>query len=206
MRDAIIITFTLLLISCGTDVEEEGEINDLNTYRNEYLGLTLQIPDNWKVAKRETMDAQQKMGSKLVENEAKISRSESEMIDKNTQQFLMISKHEAGAMVEENPSFIGLIEKVGHTPGIKTGKEYLWHSQKFLKRMPMYGDISEIKKSEYADGKLFEYTAVVTRPDGIQIKQRYCATVINNNAVVLISSYTNERKELDEIMNSVEFE
>lgn len=174
-------------------------------YKNDFFEMEVSFDPNWVIQDRQQMNKLAEMGGELMTGDDKILKTALKASRVNTAYLLSISKYELGAAVESNPSFIVVAENTKNFPGIKSGKDYLFHSKKLLEQsqVPYYfeKDMFErtIGKSNfYIMEARFDYLNKT-------IIQEYSTTIINGFSLAFIVSYTtdDEKNELYEIIENI---
>ena len=162
-------------------------------YTNSFFGFALPIPNGWSVAPQEALNATVKMGSEmLTESADKRVKAALKAAEKKTHNLMLMSEHPLGAAVPFNANIIGVAELVRHTPGVKTGADYLFHMRNVLK-MSNVGLQSRGEPKETQLGKRTfyheQYYSGTTSPS---VEQAYYVTVLDGYALALIVSAASQ--------------
>lgn len=175
-------------VAPGSSVVSEG------TYTNEYFGLTLSIPDGWFVASKDSEQFIRDVGEDLATGDDTALKAAVESSKKTTFQLLTLSEFEMGATVEFNPSLILMAERVSHVPGIKSGKDYLFHSSKVLLRTQLpYELTKDAYPTRLGDREWYRADFVINQPQ-MPIDQSYFAAKQEDFVlVVILSAATKEQ-------------
>jgi hypothetical protein len=102
------------------------------TYINSYFGLSIPIPDGWFIASTDSEEFLREVGGDALVGDDAMLKAALEASKKTTFQLLTVSEYELGAPVTFNPNLMVLAERVSHTPGVKSGEDYLFHVAKLL--------------------------------------------------------------------------
>jgi hypothetical protein len=114
-------------------------------------------------------------------------------------------KYQVGAAVSFNPSLMTIAENTKRMPGIKVGKDYLFHAKKNLQQTKLSYTFDE----NYTSKKLGKYNfdILTARLNGYAtpIIQEYFATVMDGFTLSFIISYssTEEKRELYDVLESM---
>lgn len=200
----------IILISCqGTnnrtsDTFDYGRIKD-SVYINDYFKLIVHIPHKWHIQSQDQIKEMAQKGDEMINDEnLKRSVKASEV---NVAYLLSIFKYEVGAPVESNPSLIIVAENIKAFPGIKSGKDYLFHAKKLLQQTSVQYTFTEPDKGKKIGGREFDLLIANAGNGIINIEQQYLSTVLNNFSLSFILTYTNddEKNELLRILNNISF-
>jgi len=180
-----------------------GKIKD-NTYKNDFFDIEITFNTEWFVQSKEQERTIMKQGVDLIKDEDLKPLIEASKV--NTAQLITILKYEFGSAVDSNPSFMALAENVKNFPGIKRGKDYLFHSKKLLqKSLP---DKCSFEKDFYEKsiGNMeFDVMEVKINHLNQTIIQEYFSTIKKGFCLSFIISYSNdeEKKELYSIIDKI---
>ena len=213
MKNTILLLFiSLLLFSNGFSQEQNASENfDFGTteaglYKNTYFNLEVPFDSTWSVQTPEQIKNLSEIGEEyIIGNDTEMKRMiKASKINVST--LLVIYKYEVGTAVDYNPSFMLVAENTRLVPGVKTGKDYLFHSKRVLEVLDLnYTFNKEIYKKKINDFDFYVLEAKATVM-GVKVQQDYIATVVNGFTLLFITSYNNkkDRKELyDEIINKI---
>lgn len=187
------------------DSPDKGIVND-GTYFNHFFNFSLPIPEGWAVAGTATEEYMMEAGKAVMASDPRMNAA-TEMSAQNVYQLLTISEFEIGAAVESNPTFVLYAERVSHAPGIKTGKDYLFH----VTRLLLEGNLPYERTNEGSLTKLgdkeFYREALQLRAVGRGIQQAYYAAILGDFAlVVVLSAQTDEQMtRLEEVASTLRF-
>jgi hypothetical protein len=175
------------------------------SYKNDYFNMEVLFNPNWIVQDKQYMNNIMERGSDLVTGDNKNLKSLFKASQVNTAYLLAVFKHEVGAAVEFNPNFMLLAENTKNLPGIKNGKDYLFHAEKLMKQTQMsYSFEREVFEKKIGNSLFY---VLETRLDymGEIISQEYISTVKNGFTLSFIITYSTEeeKNELYEVINNV---
>jgi hypothetical protein len=138
--------------------------------------------------------------------------------DKNTEAMLKASelrsvnlfgvfRHPLGTPVNFNPAILAVAEKVDQLPGIKRGKDYLFHARKFLESGQLKIDFTKDYYTRQLGGLDFDAMELEISLHGVLIKEAYYTTILKGYALTFIVSFTNdeERQVEEKVLGSLTF-
>jgi len=210
MKNIIYLIIITVLLSCSDQSNRLPEDFDFGktengSYKNDYFDMEVSFNSNWIVQNKQAMNNLIEVGNEIVTGDNENLKSIVKASKVNTAYLLTVFKHELGAAVEYNPSFMIVAENTKNSPGIKNGDDYLFHAKKLLKQSQMtYTFEKEI--IEHKIGKsLFYILESKLEYMGQTIFQEYITTVNKGFSLSFIIAYTNEeeKNELYEVINSV---
>jgi hypothetical protein len=175
------------------------------SYKNDYFNMEVLFNPNWIVQDKQFMNNIMERGSDLVTGDNKNLKSLFKASQVNTAYLLAVFKNEVGAAVESNPSFILVAENTKNLPGIKNGKDYLFHAEKLMKQTQMpYSFEREVFEKKIGNSLFYVLEAGLDYMGEI-ISQEYISTVKNGFTLSFIITYSNEeeKNELYEVINNV---
>ena len=180
---------------------------DNGIYRNKYFGMRVVLPDDWYPLDDEGKKKLMEMGRKMVASQDKMLGAALDASKLDTLNLLAVYKHPPGAPVSFNPNLSCVAEKVSDFPGIKTGRDYLFHVRRGMQASgvpySMGGDIY----SENIGGVSF-YVQDMSVPAGTWlVQQKYYAAIMKGYALGFVLTYTNrwEYGDLKGILATVNF-
>lgn len=210
MKNIIYLFIVTVLLSCSDQKKKLPENFDFGktengSYQNDYFDMEVLFNPNWIVQDKQAMNNLVTRGSELVTGDNKNLKSIVKASQVNTAYLLAVFKHEVGAAVEYNPSFMIVAENTENFQGIKNGKDYLFHAKKLLKQTQM----SYLFEKEVFEKKIGEclFHVMEAKLDymGKIIIQEYISTVNRGFSLSFIISYTTEeeKNELYEVINNI---
>lgn len=209
MRLSLIIVCIILFWGCSKKASEEIDFGTIenSVYKNKYFGLTITIPAEWSIQDRESFQRITKTGTEMIAGEDKNLKAMIKASELQTVKLFAAFKHPFGTPVSFNPSIACLAERISHAPGIKRGKDYLFHARKVFESGQMDvsfpGDISTEKLGAID----FDIMHIQWALHGTTVQQEYYATVMKGYALVFIVSFTTveQKAALDKALNSIVF-
>jgi hypothetical protein len=210
MKKIIYLFIVSVLLSCSDENKnlpenfDFGKIED-GTYKNDYFDMEVLFNPNWIVQDKQEMNNLVERGSDLVTGDNKNLKSIVKASQVNTAYLLAVFKHEVGAAVEYNPSFMIVAENTKNFPGIKNGKDYLFHAKKLLKQTQIpYSFEKEVLERKIGNS-LFHVMEARLDYMGKIIIQEYISTVNKGFSLSFIISYSTdkEKSELYEVVDNV---
>ncbi len=175
------------------------------TYKNDYFGLTLKIPDKWQVQNQDTVNQIEKTGKDMVAGDDKNLNASMDASLKNVLNLLLVSQYPLGSVVSFNPNFVAIAEKVGLFPGIKTGKDYLENSKKLMEKSQIKYDYGKEIYEEKIDGVSFYVMELSVTTGGMTAYQKYYSTIMKKYALNFIVTYSTdeESKSVQQVINTI---
>lgn len=210
MKNFIYVLFIISILSCAKKEKNLPDNFDFGTteqgvYTNNYFDMKVQFDPNWAVQDK-------KQVNNLVESASDITMKDNQNLKSivkasmvNSAYLLTIFKHEIGAPVAFNPSFMIIAENTKNFPGIKNGGDYLFHARKLLDQTNLeYRYEKEVYEKKVGNTGFSILEAKIDVGD-ITVTQEYYATVMNGFSLSFIASYMNEseRDELYQIINNM---
>ena len=201
-----------LFYSCASkskpDTFDYGSVND-NVYKNSFFKCNITLPKDWVVQSKEQTELLANVGKNLVAGEDKKLESIIKASEVNTANLLSVFQYELGAAVKYNPNIMIIAENVKNVPGIKKGSDYLFQARNLMKQSQFqYDYLSEDFEEKTINSKKFYKMDAHMGYMGLEIKQIYFSTIINEFSFIVIVSYINDdqKKILLESINSLTFE
>ena len=146
------------------------------------------------------------VGAQAVAKDDEMLQKAIKASEVNTVNLLTVFEHEPGAAVDFNPNYMLIAENLKNFPGIKSGKEYLFHSRKILVNANIpYTHIDEEFEKEIVGGFEFYKLNASAEFAGIPVHQLYMACVRDGFVICFISSYSDDmqKETLEKIKNSI---
>lgn len=210
MKNIIYLFIVTVLLSCSDQKKKLPENFDFGkiengSYQNDYFDMEVLFNPNWIVQDKQAMNNLVERGSDLVTGDNKNLKSIVKASQVNTAYLLAVFKHEVGAAVEYNPSFMIVAENTKNFPGIKNGKDYLFHAKKLLKQTQMSYSFEKEVFEQKIGKSLFHVMEAKLDYMGKIIIQEYISTVNRGFSLSFIISYTTEeeKNELYEVINNI---
>jgi hypothetical protein len=174
-----------------------------NIYKNKYFGIEITLPQDWVIQSREEIDNIMKTGKNLVAGDDAKMKAVIKASEVNSANLLTVFKYEIGSAVEYNPNMSMITENIKNFPGIKSGKDYLFHARKFMEQSQFkYDSLDSEFTKENINGIEFYKMNVEISYMKIKIKQVYYSSVINKFSLNFIISYISDEQK-SELINSL---
>ena len=186
---------------------EYGSVKD-GRYTNKFFDIQMDVPKDWDVQSQAENDAIMEEGKNMVAGDNKNMKAALKASEINTAGLLTVFKDKPGTTATFNPSIMLVAENLKNAPGVKTGKEYLFHSRKLMLAGQMqYNHIDEDFAKREINGWEFYTMNVSANYSGVTVNQVYLATVKDGFALGLIYSYADEaqKAELEKLINTVDY-
>lgn len=205
----IITIGALLLAGCGKKASDEVDFGAVKNsiYQNEYFGLHLPLPSEWSVQDQEMRQRLTETGTKMLAGKDKGIEAVLKASEPQTVNLLAVFKHPAGTPVAFNPSIMCVAERVRDLPGIKRGKDYLFHAKKLMESGQMRFEFPKEISTERLDGVDFDVMHVSMTLGASTVQQKYYASIMKGYALIFIVSFTtaNEESVLQDVLEGVSF-
>ena len=191
----------------GVGTPDAGTIEN-SVYRNEYFAFTMNIPDGWHVQDDKAKEMITDIGQDVLVGEDKNLRAMADRAQKTTVNLLAVFEHPLGSPVPFNPSLMGLGEKVAHLPGIKTGKDYLFHARRVVERGQIEYVFPRETYFQVFDGVGFDVLDAEMSVLDMTVKQRFYSTIIGDYALFFVVSFSTEEesKSLEQVLQTINFD
>jgi len=183
-----------------------------STYRNDFFGFSITVPEGWYVSGEAEMKSIMKEGQALLEdvtNKAEMKK-QMKMADISTANLFMAARYsteKAIELEESNPNIVLIAENLASV-GQKTDRAKYVNllRQNLTKSMPGVVIKSETTKS--IGGQEFTALQIQFSTQGILISQEHLVCVKNNFAVIfgLTALDDSEKKQLDDIMATLKWD
>ncbi len=204
---AVILAGVLIFSGCKKKASDEITFGSMNgsVYSNEYFGLTIEFPEDWAVAEKETLKQVTDMGTDFLAGDDKNLKAIVKASELQTVNLFMVSQHPLGSPVPFNPNVTAVAERIRHMPGIKSGKDYLYHARKLMESSALDASFTEEVRNEQIGGYSFDIMTAEMNMSGASIKQQYYATVLKGYVLGVIISYSNDQDQaaLKEILATI---
>ncbi|MCW3791561.1 hypothetical protein OM416_08215 [Paenibacillus sp. LS1] len=191
-----------------TDNSQDVELGttEKGSYTNDYFGVSLKFPEAWEFQDAAGMNELTSASSEAIAGDDETKKKQIELSQTKTLNLLMASKYPLDAG-EVGPSAIAVAEKVSLLQGIRTGKDYLVATKKFMEDSQFPYDYKEMT-TETIGGKEMDLMQItMDAGDGSTITQDYYSTIIEGYAFNFIFTYMDDKTkaEIDTIKKSVQF-
>ncbi len=203
------IAATVLLSGCAKKASQEIDIGTFedSVYSNEYFGFSMTLPDDWSIQDQQSMKQIMDSGAEIMAGDdenlkAAIKYSEMQVVN-----LLSAYKHPVGAPVSFNPNINCVAERVRHAPGIKAGKDYLYHSRNLLESGRLEYSFPKEIYTVPLGGMDFDVMSADLTVGQMTVHQKFYVAIIKGYALMLTVSFTEDEDEsfLQEILESVAF-
>lgn len=190
----------------ASDEIDFGTIEN-STYTNNYFGLSVKFPPEWSVQDQKAQKNLMDMGSKMISQGDKNLNAAIKASMSETVSLFFVSQHLLGTPVSSNPNIVCIAERVRETPGIKSGKDYLFHIRKTLESGQMKFAFPKEVTTEKLGGRDFYVLYGEMPMGGTTVRQKWYATIMKGYALTFTISFTNEEEQsaLDNVLSTVTF-
>lgn len=191
------LTSVFVLTACTKKASDEidfGKITN-DVYQNEFFGFSVTLPPEWSVQDDAATQEIKELGEEMLVGDDKKMQAATKAAALNTVYLLTAFEHPLGSPVEFNPSFMSIAERVRNVPGIKEGKDYLFHVKKFLEASQMEIAFPKEIYTEEIDGVSFDVMELEMAMMGSVVTQRYYATIKKEYALSFVLSFASDENE-----------
>ena len=172
------------------------------------FGMTVTKPQGWFAMN--ASEAQQLMEAGGAVTSAGNAQLEAviENSKARTRNLFGFFEHEIGAPVDINPSVIAVAEDVRMAPGVKTGKDYFFHSRKLMQQSSVGYEIKDEYGVRSIGGVSFDRMDLMLTMNGVAVPQSYYAARRGDYILVFIETYSPEgdRAATGAVIDSIRFE
>lgn len=204
----VFIMVMALVSACGSKDKEVdlGSVSN-GVYKNDYFGVTVNLPQDWEVQDAEVMKEIMEVGKDVIADGDETKKKQLDVAELKTLNLLMVSQYPLGE-VEPNPNVIVLAEKVSKLQGIKTSKDYLLANKSMVENTGIPYEIGEITSTKIG-GKDFDVMVMTIEVDAdLTMTQKYYSTILNGYAFSFITTAAGDETiaATDQIVQSAKFE
>lgn len=206
----LIILLSFLAISCSGQEKNLPTNFDFGKtgkgiYTNDFFELEVNFNADWIVQDKQQLNQLVEMGTEMVTGDDQSFKSAVKASMVNVAYLLTVFKHELGAPVDFNPSFMIVAENTQLHPGIKKGSDYLFHTKKLLEQSQMAYYFEKEMFERRIGSKTFHILEAKIDHTNQTIIQEYISTVTNGFTLSFIISFTSEddREELYEVLENI---
>ena len=199
------------LSGCSSQLSYESGVlsqEETTNHRYDFLALSVDVPSDWYQVPKAMSEELNDLGRHMLSGDDAMFSAALEASAKRTFDVFAFTRFEPGAPVEFNGSVASAAEDISLAPGVKTGCDYLFHTQKILQASQMNitfpGECEELSINQKPFGMLKSSISAM----GTEVSQDYYATVCKGMALTFV--VTREAGEVSRaysnIVNSIEFE
>ncbi|HEY9060067.1 MAG TPA: hypothetical protein VIO64_06130 [Pseudobacteroides sp.] len=184
--------------------------NEGDTYKNEFFGLSMKLPKDWKVSSDEEKQKVLNAGKEAIAGDDKSKQTQLDLADLKSVYLLMVSKIGMTNQSYDNGNLMIMAEKLSLLQGVNKGSQYLEYVKKGLKELngQMPYKLDKDVYEEKIGGKVFSVLETVIESPDIKLTQKYYACVLKGYALVFITTSTNNENDkiIKGMLDSVKFE
>lgn len=205
----LVLVFLTLRISCqaqSTNNFDHGTISK-SIYSNVFFDFTLPIPKDWHVQNEDQKKVVAAETEKLLAGEDQNLKALLKASEVNAANLLTVFQFEKGAPVDFNPGIGIVAENITNSPGVKTGKDYLFHVRKLMERTQINYDFDPEVHHAIISGKEFYLLNITMQIGNMTAAQTYYTTIINGFALNFVIVYNGKEQEemMSKIVRNVKF-
>ncbi len=216
IRKRTMLMFALLVVTvalsggCGRDQDDKidfGKVRD-SVYKNDYFGMSVELPPDWSVLDLETRHELLDQGTEMVAGEDRGLKSALKASKMRTVSLFTVLRHPLGTPVLHNQHIQCWAERVDHLPGIQSGKDYLFHTKRVAEMGHLTISFPGDMFVESIGGREFDAMQSEISLPGMTIVSNYYTTIMKGYALSFYISFSTEEEEssLTEILDTVSFE
>jgi hypothetical protein len=204
-----VIALAGLLMGCSPKAGDEIDFGGFNqsVYTNNFFGLTVTFPADWSIQDQKSRDRLMNLGEKVIAGDDKSMKTIMKAAELQTVNLFVVYQFPLGSPVTNNPAITALAEPVSQLPGIKRGKDYLFHVRQTLESGQLKAAFPKDFYTEQLGGVDFDVMEVGLNIQGLTIKEKYYVTVRKGYALSLIVIFRGDQPDPVEqkILASVTF-
>lgn len=199
----------LLIVAACTQTPsspDEGKI-DGRIYRNEYYGLSLEIPEPWIIHNEKEKASLSEAGKDQLEEVDSTLARKVDSAQEKVLQLLSVFQNKVGSSDDFNPSFIVMSERLPGELEAMNEPAYLQVTKKQLEQTGLYQTFEQLTEPVAIDGENFFMLRVSSRQRDV-VNQEFYARIKNGYALIIILSYTDatQKENLHELLRSINFD
>jgi hypothetical protein len=177
-------------------------------YTNSFFNLEVAFNPEWSVQSQQQVDKLSELGENLIAGDNKDLKRVIKASKVNVSNLLTVFKYELGSAVDFNPSFLITVENTAFAPGIKTGKDYLFHAKKLLSKLEVKYTFDKPVYEKKIGKVIFHVLETRINFMDFKVKQDYIVTVKNGFTMIFIVSYVDksQKKELYKVINNMKLD
>jgi len=184
-----------LLAGCGKKANDEIDFGTINnsTYSNNYFGLTVTLPADWSVQDQEAQKRLMGMAGNLVAGDDKNEKALIKASELQTFNLFAAFKYPIGSPVPANPTVLALAEKVSQLPGIKQGKDYLYHVRQGVESSQIKMTFPKDIYPQKLGGVDFDVMDAQLAMNGKTVNEKYYCTIKKGYALTFIVAFESDQ-------------
>ena len=204
---AFFVITAIVFSACTKKASEEIDIGTFedSVYNNDYFGFKMTLPSDWSVQDQQAIKQMKDIGAEIIAGDDKNLKAAIKYSEMQVVTLLAAFKHPVGAPVSFNPNISCVAERIRHAPGIKTGKDYLYHSRSMLESGQLQYSFPKEIYTEKLGGVDFDILCADLTVGQMMVHQKFYVAVIKGYALTFTVSFTDEEEGLREILESVSF-
>ncbi len=206
LLSVVMMLILVLATACGgKDKEVSLGTTASGSYTNDYFGVSLSFPKEWKFEDAVGMNDLMEAGKEVVTGDDEKKKAQMELGQAKTLNLLMASKFPLGG-TEAGPSILIISEKVSLLQGVKSGEDYLESSKKLMTETEIPYEFKDITTAKIG-GKDMHTMQTTINAGEIVLTQNYYSTIIDGYAfnIILTSVDDASKAETDKILKSITF-
>ncbi|MCX7745634.1 MAG: hypothetical protein N2645_01910 [Clostridia bacterium] len=204
------LTSSCMMPNLSTAKADPGKFEG-NTYKNDYFGLSLQIPKDWSIQDEAAKKELTEKGKEAIAGDDEKKKKALDSSDAKTLNLVVAFKYPQNQepLGTFNSNFMSVAEKISLLTGtkVKTGKDYFKYARKLLESTQIPYNFDKEMYTETVGGKKFDVMEVNVDVNGVTLYQKYYCRIIKSYALVFITSYSTEDQldETSKILQTVKF-
>ena len=183
-----------------------GSFED-GVYSHDYLGFSLRLPNGWHIQSEAQLQAQTKMGQDLIAGDDELLKRQMKASEQQSVSLFSVFQHPIGKTPDFNPSISGVAEQVSLASGVKSGADYHKFAKDLLAKGQMDYSFPTPVYSISLGGKNFDVLHAEINFQGVVIRQKYYAFLIEDYVLLFVTSYGNDQQDkmLESILQEIKF-
>lgn len=203
----VVTLFFLFNLGCSKKAENTIDLGKFEegTYSNIFFNFKVSVPDSWHVMDDEARIALMQKGKEIVAGDNKNLNATLNASVLQTLNLITASEHAPGAPVDTNSSFIIIAENIKHSPGIKRGRDYHYHTKKMMGSSALDVSFPKSIYEKMIGGKSFDVLEISINMGSLVNYQKQYATIINNYALLIAVTYQDNEglNKLEQIFQTM---
>ncbi len=211
IREFLVILAAVAAVGTGCRQRAADEIDfgrvENAVYQNTYFGLSVSLPPAWNIQDEAARKQLMELGGKMMAGKDRNLKAAVKASDLTTVNLFSAFEHPLGAPVMFNPSIMCVAERIRQAPGVKRGRDYLFHARRAMEASAMKFKFSGEVESETLGGRVFDVLPMEMDISGMTVRQRYYATIDQGYALCFIISFVTPEQETvaRDILKTVKF-
>jgi len=177
-----------LLAGCGKRASDEIDFGTFtnSVYHNNFFGVSVTTPSGWSIQDQNAQQRLMKLGEKMIAGDDKSMKAAMQASEMQSVNLFAVYKYPYGSPVTNNLAIMSVAEKVGELPGIKRGKDYLFHVRQMLEASSVSVDFLKDIYPKPLGGVDFDVMELELHVRGTIVREQYYTTIMKGYALSFI--------------------